>query len=1412
MNEDYRKAKSYQEKMGSTLHLAVEELATAIGVAAKGVDEHGRLTEEGAKNFSELLDDAGKNQIKAQQNIQKQTDKIQAETIKAFSSFAKRIPVIGKDLEKGFEKMMKNMTVRMDQLLTKTWGRLGQGMKGAMKVGAGGIVAAGALVLKQFHEIEKTSVELSKQTGLTGKNLKTLRGTMMDAQSSSYEFGISMQDSAAATAAMVKSLGNFRKVSSEMVKTATLLAKFTGVSNEEAAEFTGVMIKGFGKTAKDVMNFGNTMKDFATRSGVNSRKVMADIMQNTNLTSIYMSKGEDYLKRSAVQAAKLNMSMSETASATEQFLDIDSSAETVGKINQYMGSSLNSLELFNLAAKGDTEAVMKRLGKAFASPRGVRFMEEMPGLANKFGKEFGFNLKQMRIMAGLDKEKVKIKSAEAVEQETIAAAVKSQQTTMDQLSNKLKSVTLPLVNSIAEPIVNLISSLGPGAMKVAAGVGIVGALGALVTVLWKSTFGVQKVEIVGGAAGAAGQFMGGGPTGIKPGGGGKPGRFARAGTAMKGKFGKIATAGAGMLSAGGAASGMLATARSAANSGLSKVLGKSVGKTLLKKIPLVGAAVGAYFAFERIKKGDWLGGMMELGSGIASSFPGIGTGISVALDAGLAAKDISGLGGSSRGVQKAAKGRKFSSPTLAMVGEENRSEIVVPTERIRKGMPVNANVASELSSIGVPGFAGGDVFEKRNRVAETTNYANQQAKAQNYMGSMADPQTQRVRAVQYEQESQNRKSEMRDSMRKIENKSMEILEEEKNIAMDIGGPIIDFVGELGLWEKAKKAASKYAKKTEERFWKNLHDNNGDVMAALKDTWKQTVGDLKGLQEKLYAKIGDLTDNLKNWASGMANKGKNWLIDQAKGLGKRALDYGMDKLNINNRFNREQFSNSARQGTRALWNSNQIQDNPIFKTINVRLKGIQDAFKFGAKTQSVGLPSSYAAAQLGHSGHGIIDRTAARLGNITAGGRQSMKFKTASTVINKADTIAAGGQALMAGDYEQAAKDMAIAEAKKQVGKQITKHFGASALGSASSVGKFVPGQAYAAGAIGAMDGLAKGDVKAAGKGALEGAVGYGLGVAATAGLMMIPGMQGVAPYLGPMIGSVVAGPATKGILAGAKQQAKGLGNMWNGLKGGNFKQMGKGALQVVTAPGKMLAVAGKELGKMFGIGVWSPDEARAKSLSHMANAAKGKKPLLTSGGAFTQKKWKEGMAAAVELGENGPKQSAMDRTMADIVRVFGVTPDIAQGFIYAALGANMDGEVKQGIEMEITKGWGKMVGKAGSWQSDYDSGKLKKGWKKFRAESRMSRGGAASKAVATFQNDQNMQRARAAAAGGFTKAELDDLGINKTYAGHGSGKSESGHVYMDGVLVGVIAGSAAAGAGQDGLPTSFQMGATTRKY
>ncbi len=75
---------------------------------------------------------------------------------------------------------------------------------------------------------------------------------------------------------------------------------------------------------------------------------------------------------------------------------------------------------------------------------------------------------------------------------------------------------------------------------------------------------------------------------------------------------------------------------------VAKTTGSAVGKSVLKKVPLVSVAAGCYFAWDRVKDGDWKGACGEVASGLAGCFPGVGTGISAAIDVGLAAKDIGG--------------------------------------------------------------------------------------------------------------------------------------------------------------------------------------------------------------------------------------------------------------------------------------------------------------------------------------------------------------------------------------------------------------------------------------------------------------------------------------------------------------------------------------------------------------------------------------------------------------------------------------------------------------------------------------------------------------------------------------------------------------------------------------------------
>ena len=103
-----------------------------------------------------------------------------------------------------------------------------------------------------------------------------------------------------------------------------------------------------------------------------------------------------------------------------------------------------------------------------------------------------------------------------------------------------------------------------------------------------------------------------------------------------------------------------------------KSAAKGIGKSLLKKIPLVGLGMGIIFAVDRLRKGDWGGALMEVASGAASTIPGVGTGVSLALDAALIAKDVT-QGRSVAGGDKIDAERELGGPITkgqnVLVGE-----------------------------------------------------------------------------------------------------------------------------------------------------------------------------------------------------------------------------------------------------------------------------------------------------------------------------------------------------------------------------------------------------------------------------------------------------------------------------------------------------------------------------------------------------------------------------------------------------------------------------------------------------------------------------------------------------------------------------------------------------------------------
>ena len=1395
------------------LEKELPKLAKEMSQLTKG----SRITTKGFKALEDSLGEAGKDLSKSLQAIYGQTDKAIGKVNNAFEKFSSRIPVIGKTIQKGFENFMGSFEGLMD----KVYGRIqraGAGGRGAMAgagiLGAAGVAAA-TLLGRQFNQIEKSSISISKATGLTGKDLEGVRTSMIEAQNASYQLGISMEESAAASSALVTSLGNFRKITPELIKQTTVLAKFTGASAEEAGKFVGTLTKGFGKSAEDVDKFVDGIATFATREGVNARKVLGDIVSDTNLMSIYMSRGEDALKRAAVQAAKMGMSLSETQGVSEAFLDLEGGAELVGQINMYTNGSLNALEMFNLAAKNDTVGIMNRLNQAFSTPQGIRFIEDMPGLAKQFAGQFGMNLKQLRVAAGLDRERSKILTADQKKQQDIEKSVAEQQTKFQKIANEIQKNIFPVVNTIAEKLVKFTEGITASQVKGALKIGAALAGGAIVALLSKGTrlnpMFVQNVGVGGGIGDQISKGKGRGITKAT-----KPisaaARLAqRTATASKGTgfFGRTA----GLAKGAG-------------------ILGKGLGRAALRAVPGLGLLYGIYEAYNFASEGKYLAAALALGAGAAGVIPGIGQGASLA---------ISGALGVGSAIAGAAKGAVVSSPRLFMVGEENRSEVIVPTERIRKGLPINAGVARELGSIGVPGFyAGGAMagaFAARSRAKEQQIQRSQSTVQQ---GAQSDPAVIRERELAFQRQAQAARDEQRRMMQQIERKTLEVLEEEKKAASNISTSHGKFGRGVALFQRIQKAAGEYARKTTKRFADNLRKNNGDLSAALKDTWSQTVGDIEKLQARLIGK-------LENFIGKLADKAVNFGLD----LIDKGINKTMDFLKIGNRANRQQFEQTVRDEfrvsgadtvvdprlTAATGGSSTIGQRASFGfaegrdgfALNKDAGFIErGAYKVGqtfAKIETFLGPYAEKFKQIG----GQIDAASVSMvasGNLAGAATHLVKKQLVESALTGTaglggvsltgpqSSLLAGTGALAQGDYKGAAKAVGMDLGRKGITAGVNKALGMGAAKSGMLKGLSAGGGIAAAG-LGAVDGLMKGDYKAAAKGAAEGAVGYVLGGALAA--------AGLGP-LGPVVGSIVAGPVTAGIITTGKELGKGAKNLGKGaakIFEGDFKGGGKALLkgggQLLTAGFKGGIEAIKGIGAIFGIGKTKPKEYRRKFLSRLMKDLSSGKPLVGEGGRLRgDKKSQEFLLGALKWGENGPDQKRFDEMTAQIMTIAGVPMDIAQAFIYAAAGADMDKDTLAKIDAEMGAGF-----KNADLSHQFDMS-TKKG--RGRALRFMELGDAADAARATVAdtNESNAasERVRQAAivrqeiarlaADGLTLEEVRQVsamaggrGLAGDYGTGGSRtgmEASTGNVYLDGVIVGTLTQESADELKADGLP------------
>ena len=556
----------------------------------------------------------------------------------------------------------------------------------------GGFLITGAtLLVKQLLKVDSTMAGIARETGLVGEQLQTVTTNVQKSTASLYAFGMNMDDVGKNAAALVDKLGNASYVTEELITNTSLIAKATGMSASEAATLTSTLIKGFDKTTPQVKEFADSMMSFASTSGVNARKVMRDISNDSNLTSIYLGRGEDYLMKSAVLAAKMGKSLAEQNQTLDAFSTIESSVENVAEINRLTGANLDAQKMFMMFQTQDTLGVMKELQGAFSNPRAIAMLDKYPGAFKQLAGSLNLSIKDLRQMDRVMADFEKSTMGASKEQQEIEDHIKAGMDILEQMKGIFFSAILPAFNSIGQMLVEQIKPTLNDATDIASDLGK------------EISSAMDAEETLGGKLIAALTTL---ITKLEP-------AFAKVGNILGGSI----------------VQGMV-----------NFMANHPIGTFIMGA--LAGAKAGMVFGPKGILIGAAAGGVSALiGTQMAAS-----TG-----NEGQARTQRRNTRNRAR-VTTNAMGNVYNRPTLGIIGKEGRSEVVIPTERIRKGLPVASSVAAELQSIGVPGYALGAAQASGAVIRQSANTFTQRQQQRAVLSAQGDPEA--IRRVEAKIEKQ----------------------------------------------------------------------------------------------------------------------------------------------------------------------------------------------------------------------------------------------------------------------------------------------------------------------------------------------------------------------------------------------------------------------------------------------------------------------------------------------------------------------------------------------------------------------------------------------------------------------------------------------------------------------------------
>ena len=416
-----------------------------------------------------------------------------------------------------------------------------------------------------------------------------------------------------------------------------IMAQRTGQSTESIASINELFQRLDKVSEKTALNLQEGVRAMADKAGVNLGSAMAEIAEASKDALSYQIKGSNQLAKQVIYAKSLGVSFNEVAKAGQNMvLNYKDSIKSEMSLSAMLGKNVNLSEVRAKFMSGDQEGAMKALQAQGLNPKDMNMFQQQ-ALQQALGGMDLNSIQKISENTGRSGGNLGEKSAEAGNKTYLAAKQSAEAglaaaNAMISAATELKNIQLQAdkemqrQDAIIKNVGNIAGLMNErdqqGFLKNAETMLTTALITTIATVV--TTFLMNK-----GGGLVKGLFK----TGEKavP----KVAEKATAKVAEKGVE-KVAVKGGEKL----AEKGAVKVAEKAGLKAVEKVGAKSLGKTILKKIPIVGALAGIGFALQRASEGDWLGAAGEVASGVASTIPGIGTAVSAGIDVGLAGRDI----------------------------------------------------------------------------------------------------------------------------------------------------------------------------------------------------------------------------------------------------------------------------------------------------------------------------------------------------------------------------------------------------------------------------------------------------------------------------------------------------------------------------------------------------------------------------------------------------------------------------------------------------------------------------------------------------------------------------------------------------------------------------------------------------